>query len=135
MRTVSRGTERMLQLDQRYRRATIHWSTHHQVEQDETEKNLAMERIDYKMSNDMVPQSWITDCLKMDAFSGEVIKFYSNYHGKLESRTDSKSKKLNRGENHEKDLHGRCTITISICNCDDGSEPQTSETHRRIQTS
>ena len=31
-------------------------------------------------------------------------------------------KKLSRGEKLERDLPGRCTITITICNSDDASQ-------------
>ncbi len=35
---LPRGTETMLQVDQRYRKATVHWSAHPQPVQDETKK-------------------------------------------------------------------------------------------------
>ena len=38
-------------------------------------KNLSMAWIDYKKANDMVPQSWIINCLKMYKISDEVIDF------------------------------------------------------------
>ena len=38
-------------------------------------KNLAMAWIDYKKSYDMVPQSWIINCLKMYKISHEIINF------------------------------------------------------------
>ena len=38
-------------------------------------KNLAMTWIDYKKTYDMVPQSWIINCLKMYKISHEVIYF------------------------------------------------------------
>ena len=39
------------------------------------DKNLAMAWFDYKKAYDMVPQSWIINCLKMYKISNEVIKF------------------------------------------------------------
>ena len=42
-------------------------------------KNLAMVWIYCKKKVfDMVPQSWIIDCLKMYKISGEIIKFIEN---------------------------------------------------------
>ena len=38
-------------------------------------KNLAMAWIDYKKAYDMVPQSWIINCLKMYKISHEIINF------------------------------------------------------------
>ena len=38
-------------------------------------KNLAMAWIDYKKASDMVPHSWIINCLKMYKTSDEVINF------------------------------------------------------------
>ena len=75
--------------------------------------------IDNKKANDIVPQSWIIDCLKMYKLSGEII-VYREYHGKLESGTDSRRQKISRGENLNRDLPWKCTITI--CNSDDTSE-------------
>ena len=49
-------------------------------------------------------------------------KVYQKYHGKLESGTDSRRKKLNWGENPEKDLPEGYAITIIICNSDDATQ-------------
>ena len=38
-------------------------------------KNLTMAWIDYKKAHDMVPQSWIINCLKMYKISHEIINF------------------------------------------------------------
>ena len=50
-------------------------------------------------------------------------KVYPEYQGKLEQETDSRTENLSWGENPERDLPGRCTITITICNSKDASEP------------
>ena len=39
------------------------------------QNNLAFTWIDYKKAYDMVPQSWIINCLKMFKISDEVINF------------------------------------------------------------
>ena len=39
------------------------------------QKNLTMALIDYKKAYDMIPQSWIINCLKMYQISDEVINF------------------------------------------------------------
>ena len=49
------------------------------------QKNLAMAWIDYKKAYDMIPQSWIINCLKMYKISHEVINFIVKKHEKLES--------------------------------------------------
>ena len=60
----SRGTAELLYIDQ------------HILNESKTRrKNLAMARIDYKKAYDIVPQSWITYCLKMYKISHEVINF------------------------------------------------------------
>ena len=74
LRLVPWGIERMPQRTQRHRKATLHWSAYPQREQDET-KNLAMAWIDYKKAFDIVPQSWIINCLKIYKISNEVINF------------------------------------------------------------
>ena len=47
-------------------------------QQNETKKKLAMAWIDYRKAYEMVPQSWIIDCLKMHKICGEVTKFIEN---------------------------------------------------------
>ena len=60
----SRGTAALLYIDQ------------HILNESKTRrKNLAMSWIDYKKTYDMVPQSWIINCLKMYKISDEVINF------------------------------------------------------------
>ena len=57
-----RGTAELLYIDQ------------HILNESKTRrKNLAMAWIDYKKAYDMVPQSWIINCLKMYKISDEVI--------------------------------------------------------------
>ena len=52
-------------------------------------------------------------------------KVYREYHGKLESRTDNRWKKLGSSENPESDLPGRCVINITICNSNDATQSHT----------
>ena len=60
-----------------YRRPTIHWSTHPQGEQDETEKpSYDMDR--KKKAYDLVPHNWIIECLRMYKISSKFIKFIEN---------------------------------------------------------
>ena len=75
LRVVPWGAERILQRIQRHSRVTLHRSTHPKWKQDQTGKNLAMAWIDYEKANDMVPQSWIINRLKMYKISHEVINF------------------------------------------------------------
>ena len=51
-------------------------------------------------------------------------KVYGKYHRKLESRTDCRRKKLNWGENPDRDLLGKYAITISICKSDEATHWQ-----------
>ena len=63
-RKGSRGTTELLYIDQ------------HILNENKTRrKNLAIALIDYKKAYDMVPQSWILNCLKMYKISHEVINF------------------------------------------------------------
>ena len=79
-----------------------------------------------------VPQSWIIDSFKMHSDILRSHKVYREYYGKLESGTDSRKKELNR------DLSGRCAVTVIICNSDDATEsylgnaqPHTNPVNRR----
>ena len=58
----SRGTAELLYIDQ-----------HILNESKNRRKNLAMAWIEYKKAYDMVPQSWIINCLKMYKISHETI--------------------------------------------------------------
>ena len=58
----------------------------------------------------------------MYKISEKVNKVYWEYHGKLESKTDHSKKKLNWGENQERDLPERCAIAIIICNSDHATQ-------------
>ena len=65
-------------------------------------KNLAMASIDYKKAYDMVPQSWIINCLKMYKISHEVINLIEKTmkNWRVESTTGGKSlaeTKIQRG--------------------------------------
>ena len=48
-----------------------------------------------------------------------IHKVCREYHGKLRSGIDSRRKKLRLGKNPERNLLGRCTVTIIISNSDD----------------
>ena len=54
--------------------STVHWSIYPQGELNVTE-NVAMVWINTKNTYDMVPQSWIINCLKTYKLSDKVIKF------------------------------------------------------------
>ena len=105
-RQWTKGTEQPLYIDQ------------HILKKSKTRrKNLNMTWIVYKKAYDMVAQN-VQD-------RRQSHKVYRKYHGKLESRTDKRRKKLSWGENPEWDLPGRCTITITICNNGDATESHT----------
>ena len=56
--------------------AELHYIDQHILNKNNTRwKNLAMAWIDYKKAYDMVPDSWIINCLKMNKISHEVINF------------------------------------------------------------
>ena len=53
-------------------------------------------------------------------------KVYRECHGKLESATgNKKNKNLTEVKNPDRDLPGRCTITITICNSDGATQSDT----------
>ena len=63
-REGSRSTAELLYTDQ-----------HILNESNNRRKNIAMDWIDYKKAYDIVPQSWIINCLKMYKISHEIINF------------------------------------------------------------
>ena len=61
-------------------------------------------------------------------------KVYRGNQKKLEGGIDSRRKRISWGKNPERNLPGRCNITITICNSDDTTELHNQEMHRQIQT-
>ena len=100
----SRGTAELLYIDQ-----------HILNERKTRRKNLAMAWIDHKKAYDMVPPSWIINCLKMYKISHEVINF-------IEKTMKTWGLELTAGGRNlaEKDpkryFPRRCTITLTIHN-------------------
>ena len=80
------------------------------------------------------PQSWILHCLKMYKILYKSHKIYREERGNLKSGTDSRRKKPSRGEDPERHIPGRCTITITIWHSDDATQWHSQEMHSRIQT-
>ena len=62
-RIVPRGEERIPQRIQKHNRVTLHRSARPNWVQNQSEKS-SLAWIDYKKSYDMVPKSWIINCLK-----------------------------------------------------------------------
>ena len=92
LRTVPRGTERMLQVDLRHRRATVHWSIHHQWEQDETKK--------FSSGVDRLQKGIWYDPAKLDNKLAQNVqdirrshKLHRENHGNLGSEIDNRRKK------------------------------------------
>ena len=93
-------------------------------------KNLAMAWVDYKKVYDMVPQIWIINCLKI----ADEVKLYRENHENLESVIDNRRERLSWSIDPKRYIPRRCTITITIHNCDDATQPHTQKIHSRIQT-
>ena len=112
-RKGTKGTGDLLYIDQ------------HILKSSKTRKeDVAMTWIDYEKPYDMVLQNWIIDSQKVQDIRLSH-KVYRENHEKLESGIDSRRKKLSRGENPERNLPVRCTITITICKSDDSTQSQT----------
>ena len=62
-------------MEKRWTRDLLHINWYIHKESKTRWKNVAMAWIDSKNEYDMVPQSWILNCLKMYKISNEVIKF------------------------------------------------------------
>ena len=88
-------TERMLQVDLRYRRITTHWSTYPQGQQNKTKKS-SYSGNSLQKENDTALQNRIIDCLR--------------------------NEQLSRDENPESNLLGRCAITVIISKSDNAIE-------------
>ena len=90
--------------------------------------------IDYKKAYDMVPQSWIINCIEMYRISDEVINFIEKTMEtwRVELTTGGKSlaeAKIQRGI-----FQGDALLTLHICNSNDATQPYTQELYRQLQT-
>ena len=104
----SRGTGELLYLDQ------------HILNKSKTRcQNLPMAWIDYKKSYDIVPQSWIINCLKTYKISDKVISFIEKTMKEWSWQLDGK---LSRSKNPQRYIPRRCTITITIYKCYDATK-------------
>ena len=112
--------KRMLQMIQRHKRVILHRSAHPQRKQDQTEKSSY--GLDW-------PQKGIWyDSAKLDNKLPQNVqninrshKLYRENHGNLESRLDNKRKKLSWSKDPKKYISMRCTVTVTIHNCDDAT--------------
>ena len=117
---ISRGI--FLDEQKRYRKRTsgieelLYINQHILNESKTRRKNLAIARIDYKKVYDMVNQNWILHYLKMYKMPEQVIQF-------IEKTIDSKRKKHSKGKDPKRHIPGRCTITITICDSHDATQP------------
>ena len=82
----------------------------------------AKARIDYKKAYDMVPPSWIIDCLKMYPISSEVIKFIKNTMENCRVELTAEGKSLTEVKIQRGNLPRTCTITITIHNSDNTTQ-------------
>ena len=126
---IPRGTERILQVDRRYRGASLHILN----ESTTRRKNLAMAWIDYKKIwygspelDNKLPQN-----VQDNRWS---YKLYRENHENLESGIDNRREKFSWSGVWERYIPGRRTITITICISNDATQPYTQGMHRQIQT-
>ena len=125
------GTEGMPQRIQRHGRATLHWSAHPQREQDETEKSsyglgwlqkaiwYGSTKLDNKLPQNEQNIRW-------------SHKLYRENHENLESEIDNRQEKLTCSEDPKRYIPRRCTIIITIYDCDDVTQPHTQKMYSRI---
>ena len=127
-------TERMLQRIQRHWRTTLHRSIYPHREQDETKKSRF--GLDWLQKGIWYGPTKLGNKLPQNAHNNRWShKLYRENHENLESGIDSWRAKFSwREDSKKKNIPRRCTITITIYNCDDATEPLTQKMHSWIQT-
>ena len=95
-----RGTYDLLNVDKHILKVSKRW------------KIVAMAWIDHEKANDMVPQSWIIEYLKMYRISDKVIKFIIKAMKNFKVELTTREKRGNQGRH----LPGKFTLAITICN-------------------
>ena len=112
----TRGTGELLYIDQ-----------HILNENKRKRKNLGVAWIDYTKACDMVPQSWVIDCLKMYKISDEVTKFIEETMKNLRVELTAGRKCLTEVKIR------RCPITNSICNSNDTTQSHIYKMHKQVK--
>ena len=82
----SRRTNDLLFIDKMIMREVKMW-----------EQNLSMAWIDYKKAYDMVPHSWIIDCLEAVGINEEILRLFGRKYEIMTSRIDKWRGKSGRG--------------------------------------
>ena len=130
-RIVPWRTERLLQRIQRHSRITLHRSTHPKWEQDKTEKSsngldwlqkviwYGSTKLDNKLSQNVQNITW-------------SHKLYRPDHENLESGPDSRRKKHSWNKDPKRHFPRRCTITLTIHNSRDATEPHSLKMRSRV---
>ena len=77
-----------------------------------------------KKADDMVPETWIIDCVKMCKISENVINIVKNTM-KNWIVLQTAGKKILLDENPDSDLPGICAISSTICNNEVASQSHT----------
>ena len=132
-RTVPREIKWILPRIQRHRRATLHWSTHPQREQNETKKSSDI--VDWLQKGIWYGPAMLDNELPQNEQNIRWRhKFNRENHEKLESEIDSRRENLSWNEDLVRYILGKCTITITSCYSDDATQPHTWEMCWRIQT-
>ena len=76
------------------------------------DKNVPTVWVDNKRAYDMVLKTWVINSLKI--YKRAEVIVYREYHEKIESGINCRRKMVHSGENPERNLPGKCTITITI---------------------
>ena len=132
-RIVLWRTERVLQSIQRHRRITLHRWTYPKWEQDKTEKSspgldrlqkgiwYGSTKLDHTLSQNVQNITWSRILHRKD-------------HANLEIGADNRRKKHIWNKDQKRHFPRRCTITLTIHNSHNVTEPHSQKMHGRIQT-
>ena len=132
-RIVPWRTERMPQRIQRQSGITLHRSTYSRCEQDKTEKSsygldwlqkgiwYAPTELDTTLSQNVQNITW-------------SHKLHQTDHANMESGHDSGRKKHSWNKDPKRHFTRRCTITLTIHNSHDSTEPHSQKMRSRIHT-
>ena len=131
-RTVLRAKERMPQLDQRHRGATVHWSTHPQREPDEAKKysfgvDWLQKGIYYcsaKLGNELSQN--VQDIKRSQTLSRKPWK-PGEWNWQREEKDEQKQRSR---EVYSREIH----YHLSTYNRDEATQPHTQEMHKWIQS-
>ena len=96
--------------------------------------NLSMAWIDYKKAFDMIPQSWLIECLEIYGSEQKHHQIPQEYNAQLENNSYKLWNLVSRGQHQKRDLPKRLTISTALQSSNDPNDKGSRENGGQVPT-